>query len=427
MPRLSRFPPYPRKQHSSGQARIKLRGRPYYLGAFGSPASWAEYRRLLAEWERGHAAPRPRRDSRIGAVNELLAAYGEFAATYYVKDGRQTDQVERVNRSLGFVRDLYGPRPIDAFDQAALDLVRSEMIRSDYSRVHVNQCVGCIRRAWKWAAARQLIPIEHYQRLCLLEDLKRGRSPARESKPVPPVPAAIVAKTLPFLMPPPAAMVRLQLLTGMRPGEVVQMRPGDLDRSGPTWIYQPQRHKGEHRGQGRQIYLGPRAQAILRPFLHELPADDEGVHQLLANTAQDEAAYAPLADRLAELGCLLKAQADCLFSPREAMDWQTTERRRKRRTKVYGSERRRVRHPRRRPRESYPVESYGRAIARACQMAGVPHWHAHQLRHTAATRIRTEFGPDAARAALGHRSLGATQIYAEVDGEKVADMMRRIG
>ena len=50
---------------------------------------------------------------------------------------------------------------------------------------------------------------------------------------------------------PPAqvwAMVELQRLSGMRPGEVVTMRTCDLDTSGRVWAYTPESHKTEHHG-----------------------------------------------------------------------------------------------------------------------------------------------------------------------------------
>jgi integrase len=69
-------------------------------------------------------------------------------------------------------------------------------------------------------------------------------------------------------------MVRLQLLTGMRPGEVVAMRGLELEMTGPVWAYRPGsdagphgRHKTAHRGQPRVVLLGPRAQEVLRPWL----------------------------------------------------------------------------------------------------------------------------------------------------------------
>ena len=59
----------------------------------------------------------------------------------------------------------------------------------------------------------------------------------------------------------------VQLVTGMRPGEVVLMRACDIDMSGKTWEYRPESHKTEHHGIERVIFLGPRAQTIARPFL----------------------------------------------------------------------------------------------------------------------------------------------------------------
>ena len=71
---------------------------------------------------------------------------------------------------------------------------------------------------------------------------------------------------LPLLPEPVAAMVELQLLTGMRPGEVVLMRMSDVDRSGDVWLYTPEEHKNAWRGKERKVYLGPKAQEILRRF-----------------------------------------------------------------------------------------------------------------------------------------------------------------
>jgi hypothetical protein len=51
------FPAYPKKAHASGQARIRFRGRDYYLGKFGSE----EYARLVGDLaNKPDAAPSPR-------------------------------------------------------------------------------------------------------------------------------------------------------------------------------------------------------------------------------------------------------------------------------------------------------------------------------------------------------------------------------
>jgi hypothetical protein len=54
-----------------------------------------------------------------------------------------------------------------------------------------------------------------------------------------PVPEARVDKTLKYLPPTPAAMVQLQQLTGMRPGEVTVIRTCDLNVSGRIWEFDP--------------------------------------------------------------------------------------------------------------------------------------------------------------------------------------------
>jgi site-specific recombinase XerC len=54
-------------------------------------------------------------------------------------------------------------------------------------------------------------------------------------------------------------------------------------------------------------------------------------------------------------------------------------------------------------------------------------WHPHQLRHSAGTAIRRQFGLEAAQAVLGHSELSATQVYAEKSLDTARDVMRQIG
>jgi site-specific recombinase XerC len=55
------------------------------------------------------------------------------------------------------------------------------------------------------------------------------------------------------------------------------------------------------------------------------------------------------------------------------------------------------------------------------------HWHPHQLRHSAATAIREQFGLDSAQALLGHANLSATQVYASLQTAKAIEVMRQVG
>jgi len=406
MPR-SRVPSY-RHHKQSGQAVVTLpdgrgRRRDITLGDYDTPESRAEYVRVVAAWE---AAGRTLPSAPAGggtSVNEILLAYWRFAETYYRKNGEPTSQQERIKRSLKPVRELYGTTPAAQFGPLALKAVRQQMIAAGWVRRHINQCVGCIRRAFKWAVAEELIPSSVLHGLQAVEGLKRGRCAAAESVPVRPVELEHVEATLPYLTGPVRAMVQLQLLAGMRPGEVCAMRLCDLDRGRAVWTYRPESHKTEHHGITRVICLGPQAQAVLRPFL-------DGRHP-----------------------------GDFLFQPAEAMAEFRARQRRERRSKVQPSQADRKRkQPRKQPGKNYTVTgSYGHAIDRgirranqaraAARLAAIPHWHAHQLRHTKATEIRKEAGLDAARAVLGHRTTAVTEVYAELDQAKAAEVMGRIG
>src|SRR5690606_17920504 len=56
------------------------------------------------------------------------------------------------------------------------------------------------------------------------------------------------------------------------PGEISTMKPGLVDTSGDVWQYVPEDHKTKHQGKQRIIFIGPRAQAVLMPYLLR-PAD----------------------------------------------------------------------------------------------------------------------------------------------------------
>jgi len=87
----------------------------------------------------------------------------------------------------------------------------------------------------------------------------------------------------------------------------------------------------------------------------------------------------------------------------------------------------RIRRPKRQPRDCYDSATYRRAIQRACKTAGVPRWHPHQLRHNAATALREQFGIEAARVILGHRSAAVTEIYAEVNRSRAIEVIAQFG
>ena len=80
-----------------------------------------------------------------------------------------------------------------------------------------------------------MVPPSTHHGLKAVVGLRRGRSEARESEPVRPAPEASVDAIRPYVSRQVWAMVELQRLTGMRPGEVRQMRTCDLDATAKVW------------------------------------------------------------------------------------------------------------------------------------------------------------------------------------------------
>jgi integrase len=102
--------------------------------------------------------------------------------------------------------------------------------------------------------------------------LRKGRSDARETPKVLPVPVNDVYAVVPHLPPTVAAMVQLQLLCGARPQEVTTIRPSEItDLGNGVCYYHPHAHKMEHMDRDKVIVLGPKACEILRPWLDRDP------------------------------------------------------------------------------------------------------------------------------------------------------------
>ena len=233
MPRRRQSLPKYRKHRASGQAVVTLSGRDCYLGPHGTKASRLEYDRLIAEWlQQGRNLPGDTREHELSIAEVILAYVQREASQRYVKHGKPTSELAEVKLALRPLRELYGTHRVSDFGPARLEVVRERIIESGVARTTVNKRVEKIRRCFRWAAAKELIDAQIPVRLDMLEGLRKGRSAAAEREPITPVDDATIEATLPFLPQVVADMVRLQRVTGMRPGEVCQLRPADVDRTG---------------------------------------------------------------------------------------------------------------------------------------------------------------------------------------------------
>ena len=213
----------------------------------------------------------------------------------------------------------------------------------------------------------------------------------------------------------------------------MHVRRCDIDTGGAIWLYNPAQHKTAWRGKTRTIAIGPKEpQELLKGF------------------------FTP------ELGAVLVFPGSCGVEELRAGAAPA-----KRTTPRYPSHMRRnaakwKAKPRRAASEKYNRGSYEVAIDRACDRAFAPcqanwlkrenetasawwkrltkeqraevktwrkahRWSPNQLRHAVATRVRKDYGLEAAQVLLGHSRADVTQVYAERNEALAAEVAAKLG
>jgi len=280
---------------------------------------------------------------------------------------------------------------------------------------------------FKWAVGDELVPGHVLHALQAVPGLRKGRGDAREPEPVKPVSMELIEAVEPYVSRQVWAMIQLQLLTGARSGELTIMRPCDVERSGKVWVYRPEQHKTAHHGHHRRIYIGPKAQRVLAPFLLR----DPEAYCFCPIEAVQEWRRQAYQNRVTPPEQGNGPGTNCKDNPKWTPGWR------------------------------YKTDTYRVAIVRGCDRAfpapeplarredeskarwqkrltkkqkkelalwrKAHRWHPHQLRHNYATDVRKQFGLEAAQILLGHSKADVTQIYAERDMTRAATVAAKIG
>jgi integrase len=354
-----------------------------------------------------------------GTVASLIESYKAYAKKRYVHpDGSSTGQYEKISYILSYF-EIFEAMKIEDVTAKLLEDWMVGLTKKSQSdernerekplglcRTLANCSMREVRRMFKWGVKRGRVPDNVYWQLTLVEGLRRGQYGARESKDVTSIDPEYVERTLPYCPEVVADMLRIQLLTGMRPGEVRMMRVCDIDmshREQNVWIYRPAWHKTDVDNKDRLIPLGPQAQEIVAKYLNR------PVNQFL-------------------------------FSPADAVSAMRDRRSRDRETPLNEGNRpgmNKKESPQRTPGEQYAETAYGRAVTRAIEKANhhlkkdeapIPHWHPYQIRHTVANMVEREYGEKAAQNYLGHASLETTRRhYLERDLKQAVEVSQKIG
>lgn len=399
--------PQPRR-HATGQLVVTLQDantgkrKNFYCGKYGLAGSMVEYARVVQAWkDRGRVldaipAPPPKlHEPSHGTVAGVALAYLEDL----IAQGRMHEKhLSGLKRALGILRSHYGAAPVTDFGPRALKEVRRAMIdlrigkKKDrrWSRKTINERVRHLVNMAEWAVSEERAPAHWAHALQSVKPLKQGEFGVPDGKPVRPAVVDHVQAIREHVSSVVWAMVQVQRHTGMRAGEVCIMRPIDLNTSADIWLYSPTAHKNQHRGHDRVVALGKQAQDAIRPLLANRP-----VH-----------AY--------------------LFDPRESF----RERAQANATEDKPRRANQIPSPTKTDRtlnDHYTTATYYQAIRRGCELAGVPIWGTHRLRHLFATEARKELGPEHAQAVLGDRSIRMVERYAEISTQRAIEAARKIG
>jgi integrase len=430
----------------SGRGYVTLAGEPVYCGKFGTSECDAEFRRVKAEWVlTGYQSVKT--DKHTITVSGLCAQFWAWAKGHYTGDS--VHQLNRFKSPIRLLDAHYGHTHARDFSPRSLialrDAMKTQKAKRDgvtWSLDYINRAIGEVRRIFNWGVESELVDASVAFGLTRVRTLPPGREQARETEPIEPADPALVDSTMPYMPPTVKALVRLQMVTGMRSGEVIRLRGCDINFDGPMsdgvkmWVYTPFRDKGQFRRKKKykkMIPLGPKAQEIITPFLKG-----------------DARAY--------------------IFCPDDMVGWKpevdtTWERHRQRkREQAIARWRAPVRPKFGRPRGDkfnkgymsfeddwrphFSTPEYLRQVYRACDAANrhahstnprkddptfpkdkrlVPRWHPHQLRHSYATDVRRQFGVEASSVLLGHKNIDTTLLYAERDLNKNALIAAKIG
>lgn len=197
------------------------------------------------------------------AVNMYLAD----RANYYDSGDGPTRDLQNIRSGLKpFVQVLGEQLLADLNAPALADLRDAWVHEGKVIRSTINRRLQYIIRMVKWCIERGHSTPEQLIGLNAVEKLRKGRYRVKDGEPVRPVSEEAVKAVTPHLPPQMQAWVELLQLTGMRPGEARIMQLRDLERitanNKPGFRYTPCKHKTEHHGKRRRVFLVGRAYQI---------------------------------------------------------------------------------------------------------------------------------------------------------------------
>ena len=374
-------------------AYVRIHGRQRYLGRWDSPEAVAEYDRICRDWR---AAQEPQKYALT--VADVTVHYLDYALGYYQKSDRATSEVQALRDALRPLNDMFMALRAADLRPRHVKEYQNELVRRGLARTTINASVGRVRRMLKWAISEELLPADVLTAIQTVAPLKKGRSKARETKPVKAVPDALIDVVLPHVPAAVRGLIQFQRLTGARPSEARLLRMCDVNTSAPVWEYEPVGHKCEHHDKTRLVMVGTRAQTVLREFI----TPDLKAYVFCPEGSAGARPY----ERTAYRNAIVRGCEVAYGMPQDL--------------RSFGKALKNV------SKEDRPAARI-RLRRQAREWRRQHCWSPNALRHSFGTAARRALGIEAARTALGHSTLTASQIYCERNMEAAREVAVAIG
>lgn len=340
-------------RHSSGQARLTIRGKVHYLGEFGSPEADQRYRdicrRLLAK-DPELLFPARTVDQKVLTVKELIDDWWRMveSAGLYMKEGKPTSSRAGIRATLSQFNSFAGDLKLTTLRREHLIRWRTLLLeRRDLTTAGINLKIATVRMVLQYGHDNGHVSDAGMHSLMLVKPLKRSAGGDRDqlTRARRALTHEEITAILPHVSPAVAGMIRFQLLTGCRPGEACKLRLCDVDRSpdgadAGDWVFNVPFAKTSHLGKSTSYVLNQECQQLILSFA--------------------------------------KGPSNFVFT------W--------------------------RGRRIDP-NGYATAVSRACKKAGIAHWSPHELRHTTLTAVYERHGLQAACEIANHSSPTITARY----------------
>jgi integrase len=247
--------------------------------------------------------------------------------------------------------------------------LQNRLIELDYAQSQINRLFGLVKRVFTWAGQPRF-DLDTYDKLpaiissSFIADMQffKPVTDGKENLPREDVEEQVVSAVFPYLPQIMVDMLKMLLLTGMRPGELCKMKNGDLKKTkkefaqysklfdGVNWIYVLPEHKTKKFIGVKAIPLGLEEQEILGKYISDDPQ-----------------------------------------------------------TRVF----------KRANGKPITVAAMGRKLKSVIEKKNLEKFTLYQIRHTALTLVSLDCGKDTARAVAGHTTEKMTDRYDHSDLKKV--------